>query len=127
MLHSQLNLENINIISNLHNFKTVLSGQDVSKQLQALLYCVYACVYVCLRVYISVQHENIFHLQMTSVKMGADQLVPCVYHGIGLLHDEQQESLVNVCCFTLSNNNIDLKFLSLFHTNYSHTATSAST
>lgn len=77
--------------------------------------------------HISVEHESIFHLQITSVEMGADQLVPYVCQGLGSLHDEQQETLASVCCFTLPNNNAEPKSLSVLHTSYLHTATSART
>lgn len=68
-----------------------------------------------------------FHLQITSVEMDADQLVPYVCQGLGLLHNEQQDTLASVCCFTLSNNNREPKFLSVFQSSYLHSALSACT
>lgn len=87
------------------------------------------CVCVHVRAYQCVKHESIFHLQITSVEMGTDQLVPYVCQGLGSLHVEQQETLASVCCFTLPINNREPKILSfvLFHTSYLHIATSTHT
>ena len=46
LLHLNSTWKNINI-SNLHNFKTILPGLDVSKQPQGHSYVCYMCVYVC--------------------------------------------------------------------------------
>lgn len=77
---------------------------------------------LCVLVHQRVQNESLFHLQITSVEIGADQLVPYVCQGLGSLHDEQQEILASVCCFTLPNNNREPKFFSVFHTSYLLTA-----
>ena len=94
-------------------FSSLWMYRNSSRLFQTSVMCVCVCVCVCACVSVC-SMKAFFYLQITSVKMGADQLVPYVCQGLGSLHGEQQETQASVLHYqtTIASQ----KSLLVFHT-----------